>query len=408
MPVSGLPTVLELTIDSILENGKLASYKIAGNGPRTTIVLRFDANMADTSVSPIHQSTPLRRKSTNQRRRERERLEEHENPSTKKIMQQKFGSNACRDTTMNPQICGDDSALHSQSVLDTATCTGLETKQTKTQRENSPNNSLPLRANCSNDQHPRGEQQPPDATTRKRTTEEEKTRMITHGSNKTTGLSNIHNDPDTASVGQHSKDTRSPFYTPERRTRADSAGSEQKYSHKPRLSTSVTLNTDHSEDESSDDTNESQHSELDETEKIYQHNIPENESEPNDMQQRIKTLSNRVLVRIFSMTSDTRQRVKQPERNKKFKKIIIDNYRDEYAIVAETEDLIVEYCVREKAITNQCAKEGEPENQYCKMRKRHLRDWPDNTSRIKEEGLLEDVKEFQEQLAQVKHRIAFP
>ena len=144
MPVSGLPTVLELTIDSILENGKLASYKIAGNGPRTTIVLRFDTNMADTSVSPIHQSTPLRRKSTNQRRQERERLEEHENPSTKKIVQQKFGSNACRDTTMYPQICGDDSALHSQSVFDTATCTGLETKQTETQRENSPNNSLPL------------------------------------------------------------------------------------------------------------------------------------------------------------------------------------------------------------------------------------------------------------------------
>ena len=242
MPVSGLPTVL--TIDSILENCKLASYKITGNGPRTTIILRFDANMADTSVSPIHQSTPLRRKSTNHRRRERGRLEEHENPSTKKIVQQKFGSNACRDTTMNPQIC----------VLDTATCTGLETKQTETQRENSPNNSLPLRANCSNDQHHRDEQQPLDTTTRKRTTAEEKTRMITHGSNKTTCLSNIHNDHDTASMRQHSKDTRSPFYTPERRIRADSAGSEQKYSHKPRLSTSVTLNTDHSEDESSDDT----------------------------------------------------------------------------------------------------------------------------------------------------------
>ena len=209
---------MELTIDSILEHGKLASYKIAGNGPRTTIVLRFDANMADTSVSPIHQSTPLRRKSTNQRRGERERLEEHENPSTKKIVQQKFGSNACRDMTMNPQICGDDSALHSQSVLDTATCTGLETKQTETQRENSPNNSLPLRANCSNDQHHRDEQQPLDTTTRKRTTDEEKTRMITHGSNKTTGLSNIHSDHDTASVRQHSKDTRSPLYLPEQRT----------------------------------------------------------------------------------------------------------------------------------------------------------------------------------------------
>ena len=91
-----------------------------------------------------------------------------------------------------------------------------------------------------------------------------------------------------------------------------------------------------------------------------------------------------------------------------FKKIIIDTYRDECAIVAEKEDLIVDYCVREKAITNLCAKDGEPENQYCKMRKRHLRDWPDNTSRIKEEGLLDDIKEIQEQLAQVKHRIDFP
>ena len=203
---------MELTIDSILENGKPALYKIAGNGPRTRIVLRFDANMADTSGSPIHQSTPLRRKSTYQRRRERERLEEHENPSIKKIVQQKFCSNACRDTTMNPQICGDDSALHSQSVFDTATCIGLATKQIETQREKSPNNSSPLRANCSNDQHHRDEQQRLGATTRKRTTEEEKARMITHGSNKTTGLSNSHDDHDTASVSQHSKDTRSPFY----------------------------------------------------------------------------------------------------------------------------------------------------------------------------------------------------
>ena len=66
------------------------------------------------------------------------------------------------------------------------------------------------------------------------------------------------------------------------------------------------------------------------------------------MQQRIKTLSDRVLVRKFNMTSDTRQRIKQPERNNKFKKIIIDTYKDEYAIVAETEDLIVEYCMRQK------------------------------------------------------------
>ena len=77
------------------------------------------------------------------------------------------------------------------------------------------------------------------------------------------------------------------------------------------------MNKDHSRDELSDDTNNSQHSEIDDTEKIYQHNIPQNQ------------------------------------------------------------------------------KESE-------------RDWPDKTSRIRDEGLLEDVKEFQEQWAQVKRRIAFP
>ena len=57
MPSFVVPKILEQTINNILEESKLASYKIAGNGPRTTIVLRFDANMANASVSPIHQST---------------------------------------------------------------------------------------------------------------------------------------------------------------------------------------------------------------------------------------------------------------------------------------------------------------------------------------------------------------
>ena len=74
------------------------------------------------------------------------------------------------------------------------------------------------------------------------------------------------------------------------RTLADSTGSEQKYSHKPRPSTRVTLNTDQSEDEWSDYTNESQHLELDKTEKIYQRNIPEDESETNDISEESRHL----------------------------------------------------------------------------------------------------------------------
>ena len=52
-----LPTILEQAIKNILEDTKPESYQKAGNGPRTTIILRFRASMADLSVSPLHPST---------------------------------------------------------------------------------------------------------------------------------------------------------------------------------------------------------------------------------------------------------------------------------------------------------------------------------------------------------------
>ena len=52
------------------------------------------------------------------------------------------------------------------------------------------------------------------------------------------------------------------------------------------------------------------------------------------------------------MTRNTREPVRQPEWNNTFEKMIIDTYRDEYAIVTDTEDLIIECCVRERAIIN--------------------------------------------------------
>ena len=218
----------------------------AADGPRAKIVL--------------HQSTPLRRKSTSQMRQDRERFKQYKNRSTERIVQQNLGSNTCRETAMNAQIRGDDSPLHSHSYLHkvrdrTNQYTAREQSQrfvtTKqivvTMNTTEMSNSILIRL------------------LQKSTMEEEETRI--NESNKVTDLSNSHDDQAKASMSQHSIDTKSSFYTPEGRTRADSAGSDQKYSHKPRLSSSVTLNTDHSEDELSDDTNESQHSELGETEK---------------------------------------------------------------------------------------------------------------------------------------------
>ncbi|GFR81998.1 hypothetical protein ElyMa_002354900 [Elysia marginata] len=75
MPVSGFPTILENILNSLFQESQLASYKLAGNQQKTTLVLRFDA-MADTSVSTSHLSTPAeaRLKSPSQLRRDRRRL----------------------------------------------------------------------------------------------------------------------------------------------------------------------------------------------------------------------------------------------------------------------------------------------------------------------------------------------
>ena len=124
MPSFGPPKILEQTINNILEEAKLASYKIAGNGPRTTIVLQFNANMAEASVSPTHQSTPqgwYRRKSPGQNRRDGERLQKQINLSRERIDKKKCSLSRFSEIAAKVQVYGDDSALHTQSDSNTAT-----------------------------------------------------------------------------------------------------------------------------------------------------------------------------------------------------------------------------------------------------------------------------------------------
>ena len=208
-------------------------------------------------------------------------------------------------------------------------------------------------------------------------TEREESILTMHRSNQITGLCNSHVDHDDTprSVSQHiSNNVRSPFDTPERRKRAsehaDSSRSEQN-SQEARLTASDTLRTDSSEDDTSNKTNESQHSDIEETFETHQHYTPNEESKQEDVQRRIKIRCDKVQSKILFMKKDTRQRITQSERNNKFRKCILDTYNDQCAIVAETDDLIIEYCPRKESIINLCIKEGEEESQYSGNRKRH-------------------------------------
>ena len=62
--------------------------------------------------------------------------------------------------------------------------------------------------------------------------------------------------------------------------------------------------------------------------------------------------------------------------------------------------MIIEYCMRTEAIIHLCVKEGEEENQNCRMRK-HFRQWPDDTFRV-EKGLSKNILKFQKQLISLK------
>ena len=137
----GLPRILGKTINSILDISQLCSFKIAGNGPRTTIILRFDEYMADASVSPIHRSTPrscYRRRPPIQMRRDRERMEQHRNLTADKIVHENSSSRQYNKDEKVNRICKDDSALHSVSLFEAAIPARREKAQDDLQQEKRP------------------------------------------------------------------------------------------------------------------------------------------------------------------------------------------------------------------------------------------------------------------------------
>ena len=142
----GLPQTLELILNNILQDSQLSSYKIAGNGPRTTIVLRFDACMEDASLSPLHQSTPksYRRKSSDQSNKDVERHVK----LRREEMDHQNNSSSIRNVTAAMNLKSkDDSAFHSLSLLDrsTSSLTNRETAHNERKQAKSPNNKVLLK-----------------------------------------------------------------------------------------------------------------------------------------------------------------------------------------------------------------------------------------------------------------------
>ena len=352
-------------------------------------------------------------------RRDRERMEQHRNLSAEKIVQENNSSRQYnKDENVN-RICKDDSALHSTSLFEAATHPRIEKAQDDIQQENRPTSSILPVTDVGEEEQDRDELQLFSCDLHRETRKTEETRVKTH--NKSTVLQNSQVYQDAASVCQHSHST--PNTLEQRNTEGkDAESSLQKSSLETRLGASEPINAgntgpecydetcesqesaDNLKHEHSDETDESTNSETKETTQASQDIMLERK--PKDTQRSNRVPCGKVQIQIIIMKHDTRQLIKQSERNNSFRKIILDTYDCKRVMVAETEDLIIEYCMTTEKITNLCAKEGEEESLYGRMRKRHLRDWPDSTLRLRDDGHSKPISEFRKQLLGLKHYTA--
>ena len=209
---------MELKLNNILQNSQLASYKIAGNGPRTTtIVLRFDACMEDASVSPQHQSTPKSycRKSPSQVNKD---VERHVKLRREEMDHQNNSPSKRNGTAAMDQISKDNSALHSLSLLDrsTSSSTNRERAQHESKQAKRPNNKVLLKTAVKKDQQGGFEQQIFATTLGKEAQEKDETRLKIK--NQCTDLSNNQSDQDTAILDQHTEGSSNTATTREQKT----------------------------------------------------------------------------------------------------------------------------------------------------------------------------------------------
>ena len=157
------------------------------------------------------------------------------------------------------------------------------------------------------------------------------------------------------------------------------------------------MKTEYSEREHKVKANESKNLKTGGAVQAKGHHIHDEESKMKDNKLTKKISCDKVQARTINMERDDTKLASRPRRKKStMKKIILDTLWG--VMVAETENFIFEYSMRREMIANHYIKEEEQESPYCKMRKQHLRDWPDDTLRIEKEGHAEALSKFQKQV----------
>ena len=341
MPVTGLPPILERMMNSLVADSRLTSYKMAGFQEKVTLVLRFNnTTMADTDVGATGCSTSgtFRRKSPSQIQRDKTRKGNRKDSSTIPRNQESRVTEKDRKSLCHSHSHSTDDEAgvlevdHIENEKDGEETSGSEDRMASTQ----VSKTIPL--STKNWDHKKDEKFLIDDTG-------------FNSPNMYSVLSDIHDC-------QHSMFVNEPTPTQQQ---PDTTHQHTDYQ-------TGTPHSDHSHCATKECTH-NRHSDCHSTE-LFDLYVDNNE--------------NHLEWKRDELSEDNIKQVTRKDRNNRIKKLLLDYSGFTEQVLAETDDMLVEYCTNKKKVITFTYKTSNPRYLRDRMRLRQLEAWKDSTRFIEE------------------------
>ena len=377
MPVCGLPTLLECLLNNLMTDSQLTSYKMDGFQEKVTLVLRF-GKMADTNGCLAGHSTPVsfRRKSTGQVQRDRSRRQTY--------------ISSIGEKTMESRELADHRSAHSRIH-----CSDLEQNYKTTAAVDHKKEAIHVSQDVNSTQID---------------TMKDETDKVKGDANKETELLKVDklNQVNQETTENNNVIGNSKQPTKQKEQQCVSTG-DSDYNISKDTSIYVTKRVAQSTDSEHSDrsTTDGLHRDYDDwyTHKECTHNtkqpaIADKENSYNKylcvdaIERRSIRLSNQVIGKVTT-----------PVRNNNIKKYAGFRFDTVSVIMAETDDLILEYCLDKKKITNFIAKDTTRPSRYEERWLDHVKTWKDEYITYAQERWPEDITIINTALALLKEYI---
>ena len=164
MPVTGLPAAVETTLSALLAENAVKSWKIAGEGANTVVVLRLEpvesersTNMAEPVSMHSTQAQYFRRKPPSQLRRDQQRTQQHKSTTMdcQRDVRVSDPSAVCEKELQPSSDCDVQQGGGTRSDVDTGVtqvCQNTTGQSAATSEPRSATGVFPHRTDCTHDQ----------------------------------------------------------------------------------------------------------------------------------------------------------------------------------------------------------------------------------------------------------------